>query len=273
MTTHELILATYREKGVRGTATALRMSPSTVTRIVHAHGITPPTGRPRTCKLDHDAFNMITPESAYWIGFLFADGCVADYGDGAPQIILDLAEKDRGHVEKFRTFLKSTHKIITVTHKKGTIPQRGKENSIIKERRSCAFRIRSKQIALDLLARGFSKKGPDRAPTPDLENSTDFWRGVVDGDGTVRVHTDPRRGYRFAHVILCGHLPLLESYIVFLQQKGVFANITNTTSGISQGRLMGAPAAIMIRALYENATVALDRKLKNACEALRLHSR
>ena len=34
--------------------------------------------------LDHEAFDVMTNDAAYWIGFLFADGCVVR-GRSGPQ--------------------------------------------------------------------------------------------------------------------------------------------------------------------------------------------
>lgn len=236
------------------------VSESSVSNILRRHGIKPTIGRPPTCDLDHEVFDVITPESAYWMGFLFADGCITEYRGGAPQVILDLGEKDRAHVEKFRTFLKSTHKIITVQHKRGNIKELQ-----VSERKSCTFRVRSTQLVTALQTRGMVKKGPDRAPVGELENSVDFWRGVVDGDGTVRVHIDKRgNGYKYPCLILCGHMPLLEKYQAFLIRQGVSTNIIDTISGIYQIRMLGAPALSIIRLLYANATVALDRKIEMA---------
>lgn len=63
---------------------------------------------------DHAYFDDVSDEPrAYWLGFLFADGCVRDSANGtaAPILTLGLAECDRGHVEAFRAALGSTHKI------------------------------------------------------------------------------------------------------------------------------------------------------------------
>ncbi len=253
-------------KSGQAMAAELGMSKSVVCRILKRHGIEAKIGRPAWLALDHTVFDSITPESAYWMGFLFADGTVGAYGDGAPTIRLDLAEKDRGHVEKFRSFLKSGHKIITVRH-----PTDGLIKTV---RVSASLSVRSEQLVANLEARGLAKRCPDRTPTPEIENSTDFWRGMIDGDGTVRENVDRRGGgYRYASIMLCGHIPVLEKFQTFLLRRGISANIIDTTSGIFQIRMMGASALTLIRDLYENAVVALDRKLETARGIMESHSR
>jgi len=47
-----------------------------------------------------DAFDVISEASAYWAGFLFADGHIAFRPGYAPQISVGLAVIDRDHLEK-----------------------------------------------------------------------------------------------------------------------------------------------------------------------------
>lgn len=49
-----------------------------------------------------------TEEKAYWLGFLYADGCV---GSTESKIELSLAEQDFHHIEKFRDFIGINNKI------------------------------------------------------------------------------------------------------------------------------------------------------------------
>ena len=49
-----------------------------------------------------------TEEKAYWLGFLYADGNVSNHEN---KIELILAEKDVGHLEKFKRFLNIKNKI------------------------------------------------------------------------------------------------------------------------------------------------------------------
>lgn len=259
-----IVAAALGGKSGKAIAAAFGISRRWVSNILHRNGIKPTIGRRPSCDLNHAAFDQITREGAYWIGYLIADGCLKVDDSGAPQLILDIAEKDRTHVEKLRSFLGSSHAIITVTHKAGTIG-----STAVKARRSVAFRVRSKRIVAALVSHGMGiKKGPDRAPKSDaLLYSPDFWRGVVDGDGTVDCYKDSH-GYTYACLILCGHRPLLEKYQMFLLRHGLIANITDTSSGIFQVRMMGLGALAMIRLLYEDAPVVLDRKLDSARRAI-----
>lgn len=63
--------------------------------------------------VNHGAFDVVTNDAAYWIGFLFADGSVIKQKRGGALIQLRLSEIDRGQVEAFRRFLGSTHAIST----------------------------------------------------------------------------------------------------------------------------------------------------------------
>jgi len=60
---------------------------------------------------NNNAFDEYTEESCYWAGFLMADGNV----DSKGRIRLMLKYDDIGHLEKFKDFLNSTHKISSNT--------------------------------------------------------------------------------------------------------------------------------------------------------------
>jgi len=272
MTTEEeqkIVSAFGAGKSGKVIALEFEVSASTVSNVLRKHNIKPKTGRRPSCSIDHTAFDTITPSSAYWMGFLFADGCLSETEGGSPQLSLELATKDRDHVEKFRTFLKSTHAIRDVTRGAGTIENKNGLTSSTPQRTAVAFAVRSQQLADALRKNGFCKKGPERTPTEDLEKSLDFWRGTIDGDGTVRIVEDHRGyDYKYASLILCGHIPLLEKFQSFLRYHNISANITDTTSGIFQIRMMGSNALTMIKMLYDNAHDYLDRKMASAKEVM-----
>lgn len=67
------------------------------------------TRKPHKYSINSNIFEVIdTEEKAYWLGFLYADGCM---WSSRKSIELGLAEVDKSHIYKFRKFLSSTHKI------------------------------------------------------------------------------------------------------------------------------------------------------------------
>ena len=85
------------------------ISQSQVGNILKKAGIKLPKSRLNMSKLalDIDYFKTIdTPEKAYWLGFICADGCI--YKDGGK---LTIMVKDREICEKFKAAIKSDHKI------------------------------------------------------------------------------------------------------------------------------------------------------------------
>ncbi|KKW46604.1 MAG: hypothetical protein UY96_C0003G0107 [Parcubacteria group bacterium GW2011_GWB1_56_8] len=248
--------ALHAGKTGREAARLADLSPSSVSNIVRKHGIKTKAGRPPWCKVDHTVFDTLTEESEYWLGFLFADGCVTTGYGGTPQIILCLSARDRVHVEKFKIFCKSTHKLINKKY-------RSKAPGAIRASIRCAatFGFRSEQVTAALRRYGMvAKKGIDRRPSLEIQDSVHFWRGCIDGDGTLGINLDKRRGYRAPYLILCGHMPIMLSYQQFLRLHDIKTNINKTSSGIYQIRIANSLALKMIRRLYGDAKVSLDRK-------------
>jgi len=67
--------------------------------------------------LREDAFDVITEESAYWVGFLMADGCISDQPNRTTALRLSLQRSDENHVKKFSEFLGYTGKIGIDVHR------------------------------------------------------------------------------------------------------------------------------------------------------------
>jgi len=194
----------------------------------------------KKCLLNDNAFDELTKESAYWIGFLMADGNISIRKHGAPELSVVLANKDRQHVEKFRRFLGSTHALIDISSTKAT-----------------RFSVRSEKLVSALAKYGVvpNKSFITDAPVI-LEMNSDFWRGIIDGDGWIAI--DNRNRPRLE---LVGSEKMLHQFIAFVQachpQCGASVR---PHKGIFKVGLLCTAATEVIRSLYDNESVALDRK-------------
>jgi hypothetical protein len=105
-------------------------------------------------------------ESAYWAGFLAADGCV-----DKNRIRLYLGIIDVGHLHKFKAFLKSRHKVAESTNYN-----------------RCSFEFSNKTIRSDLESLYLitpRKSLVLEFPEISEELLPHFIRGYFDGDGTL----------------------------------------------------------------------------------------
>jgi hypothetical protein len=194
-----------------------------------------------------DAFDVVTPESAYWIGFLFADGWTYEQKrKAAPIISVGLAARDRGHLVKLRDFLGSGHAISEIKNK----------NSKFGEFPGARLTISSRELYDALCVHGMRNKSLDRVATPELSRSKDFWRGLIDGDGYLGI---PAQKIRFG---LCGGRVILEQFMAFLANHGIGHRTTIRAQGkIFRIDMNCGPAEAAIRLFYsEPLCAALDRK-------------
>lgn len=142
---------------------------------------------------DETFFEKIdTEEKAYWLGFLYADGCVQE-NKKRKRCILELAEKDKEHLILFAKKIRKNFDEKTL-YSRIRIDTLGYDKHLPIEKRrtykSCAFYIQSKKIAEDLIKLGCV---PDKSliltfPTEEQvpeELIRHFVRGFFDGDGSV----------------------------------------------------------------------------------------
>jgi hypothetical protein len=144
---------------------------------------------PNTRQVKRDYFKVIdSDEKAYWLGFLAADGAV--FGNGRQySIVLDLQQRDRHWLERFRDTLASGAKIT------------------IHGTRSCSVSISSKEMFHDLLALGIGPRKSNTLEWPSLPMSFSipFLLGYFDGDGWMQKR-DGRTGWLWG---LTGTYPFL----------------------------------------------------------------
>ncbi|MEU7931920.1 hypothetical protein [Micromonospora echinofusca] len=225
-------------------------------QLATAYGITEPAVRGLVIRrgvplrrvvhtLRHEAFDELTSDACYWIGFLFADGSISYRPKHIPQISVGLAERDRAHLAKLRTFLGSTSAISAPnpTH------------------HSCQFSVRSHQLADRLVALGRYQEPTDAR----LVESRDFWRGVVDGDGSLGLYRRSRSApATMPQFRLVGRRHVLEEFLGFLRTQGIGGlSVRPHKSIYTMGTTCG-PAERIVALLYSGATVALSRKAETA---------
>lgn len=182
--------------------------------------------------------NIDTSEKAYWLGFLATDGNV--YGS---RIQFNLAERDRGHLEKWAKFIGCNLPIKNRT--RVGIGERAEPYKLV----SCAFRC--KAMTEDLARHGilpnksFTVKpweGPDHL-------MADYWRGCVDGDGWV--------GKLDMEIGLCGNIHMVTGFERWVK------NLVSTKANIRVCKKIytfAVKAACINEVLYRNASIFLDRK-------------
>lgn len=116
--------------------------------------------------------NIDSEEKAYWLGFLYADGCVHSNSNE-----ISITLKDRDHLEKFRKAIKSNNKIGESIDKRfSSMPK------------IYHFSIKDKQLKSDLIKWGcVPNKSLTLTKIPNIPRDfvSHFIRGYFDGDGSL----------------------------------------------------------------------------------------
>lgn len=206
-------------------------------------------------KVKDDALDILTPEALYWIGFLYADGHIEK---NRPRISLTLQKKDAAHLDKFSKFFGCTIREVNGS---------GKYKDIVYLR--CAF---SSQKIYDKLKFFDFTNNKTLSITPHylLIGSKDFWRGLVDGDGSLYYSNDKRASgkYNQLKMDLYGAESTLQAFLNYINANSI---ITKTkpnkrkNANVYQVTISDVSCKA-IELLYKDATVYLERKYKTYLE-------
>ena len=207
-------------------------------------------GCPIIKKVDETVFDdPLTEDAKYWIGFLMGDGNVSSTNSKRnARISLFLQSGDIDHIKKFIKFLKSDLTILDHTKKIGT-----------KCYYSSGVVFTSKKIASQLEKFGVVPKKSLTAEVIHLEKDKDFWRGIVDADGSVFY-----RNKKYPEISLCGSKSIIEQFYKFTKNIADFKSSPVKNNSIFALKIHGKHAIKVIKKLYENCSTALDRKYKTA---------
>jgi hypothetical protein len=206
-----------------------------------------------------DAFNEpLGEEALYWLGFLMADGCITGSGPIKHCVTFGLAARDHQTVERLRVFLGCSH------------PVRISKNrcSNGKDYETARFSVMSARLVEALARYGIApRKSLTAEAKGGVEHNRHFWRGVIDGDGSVAVYGRRRR--RQPVISLIGSRRLVEQFIDF-----AYSIAPTAQAGITRNKSMWGVkftdrfAQQIVPALYDNCVVALPRKLLAAQEVV-----
>ena len=214
-------------------------------------------------------FDIIdTEEKAYWLGFLYADGCVFERVRKRQHdywVKLKLAMVDFNHLIKYKNFLEDIRgdECIKIS----------KFKSITGEiREYCSYTAYNKHFTNSLISLGCIQrktlvlKFPEENIFSDRELVYDFIRGYIDGDGCLS--TNGVFGRLQLNVV--GTFEFLKGIQKYFPQ---FKNIyKDKGSKIYRINLTANKADEVAYKLYEHATIYLDRKYERYTALCRLHN-
>lgn len=206
--------------------------------------------RDRRYKLTDCIFNKVnTQDTAYWLGFLYADGCVIENNK---VIQLNLSEKDMLHVETFRDFVGSTHPIRI----QAAVESGFAGGSM------CKIAFRSEKMYNDLVKLGCTprKTNDIRIPFNKIPKGLvrHFIRGYFDGDGCVHVRKDTGK----TTVCFAGNYLFLEDIKSYFSQL-VDSKITPNGNSIVNFDLRyssGIDTVLLYQLFYFKAKTFMYRK-------------
>lgn len=262
-------LYTQENKSINEISKELKHSWDTIKRDLVNRNIEIKKNRNQYCNgngINENLFKEISDsDSAYWLGFLYADGSIRKDGN---EITLDLQEKDKKTIEDFHKYCNNKNTIRTHVIKRND-----------KVYKSFVSSFSNKQVKDNLMKLGcIPKKSltltfPTEKQVPQ-EYIYDFVRGYIDGDGYIQYDYQKHR-YR---IVILGTKNFLQGLI---QRLNLFEHIyiyQDSNSNIYSLTISNKENVLnLLTKLYENSKYHLERKFeiyrnakmgaqKNLCE-------
>ncbi|MGP0579195.1 LAGLIDADG family homing endonuclease [Paenibacillus peoriae] len=190
-------------------------------------------------------FKTLNQESAYWLGFIQADGNISidKRNPSAMTFSIEIDRKDEYHLERLRACL-------------GAFDHEIKQPS----KSTSRLRITSKELCTDLMSWGIKPRKSFTGTFPSLipaELLSHYTRGVFDGDGciTIRKSGKPRA------VIVGSKEYCTWTHAVLGMYAGITAGGVYPSSTIYAAEYVGRiQVSLFANYIYQDAALFLNRK-------------
>lgn len=204
-----------------------------------------------------NAFVDGSREAAYWIGQIMSDGWVIKN-----QLGFELNEDDVEQIFALQRFLGSNHRVSTINN----------AHRAFRARPSRRLIIASQVMVNQLSAFGVVPNKSKTARIASLEGDRDFWRGMVDGDGSVGFVKPKGRKRAYARLSLCGSEHIVRQFVSFVATFEPLATSTPRKAvGMHVVSFSGRVAARIINHLYDGAATSLRRKREAAMRVTEMY--
>lgn len=198
-------------------------------------------------RINENIFDKIdTEEKAYWLGFIYADGCITFEGN---RLEIRLSSKDEDHLMKFTNFIgdschyrHATDGIHSFVH----------------------YSVRNKHIWNILNDYGCT---PRKSLTVEFPNENifkhlylirDFIRGYCDGDGSLGIYPIKNKNRSLESLGFCGSKSFLyEMDKYFPSHSNVYEKKDNKIHVLKYAALKARQNSFF---MYENSTIYMERK-------------
>lgn len=203
--------------------------------------------------IKEDYFNAIdTQEKAYFLGLLYADGCIS-ISKNSSQVEINLQEEDKDILEKFSFAILGESAL-----KFRDLSKRNKKNQWV-------LRICNKQMCKQLEKIGCPPAKSLILYWPqwliDSELQRHFIRGYFDGDGSINCNEDNYHAYKFS---IISTLEFCENADKVINEQILthFTYDTSNENGITTTISVSGNRQIfrLMDWLYKDATIYLERK-------------
>lgn len=232
------------------TAKHFNLSPTTISKILKENNI-----QTRNVKhvFNKKAFeNITTEQQAYWLGFIYADGCLMKK-DNAYVLEISLSIVDQGHLIKFNNFMQGNPEMVKIITKH--------DKRTDKTYQQVRWSTQNKEFGESLLKCGIYPRKTYDLNFPHWLDShliPHFIRGFFDGDGSISTKETSKS---FLNIQLVGTKEMLESCQKY---SNLFKNLikikSQTDDNLYHFQFKVGQSLKFLQYIYENATIYLDRK-------------
>lgn len=248
----EIVSLYLQKESTKAIAARFNVYPSTIQEVLRKRGVLKNISEcQRRYPINDALFSRIDNEAtAYWLGFLAADGYI--YRNS---LVLRIGEKDTSQLESFRDWIQPGKPLQRIAS--------------VYQTTTVGIDIKSSRLIEDLARYGIGTKKTyqfvKRPQMPD-ELVRHFYRGYVDGDGYLGISLNR---CRFS---LLGTEPLLVEFQEWLRRHiGMTVSQIRFQKGIWELQKCGNKCVPMIaRYLYSDCHWSLERKQAIAIQMLKM---
>ena len=203
-------------------------------------------------RINEEIFDCIdTEEKAYWLGFIYADGC--NQLD-KHVFSINLSAKDIDHLEKLKDFLQIQNNV--------------SKYMVYDKYEMCRLYVTNTHFTEQLNLLGCTPRKsltlvfPDENIFKEKNLIYDFIRGYFDGDGSIAMYI--KKGCKTSEVSVVGTQSFLQKVQSFLGIDGFIKNksYAGHHNNAFELKYSNFKARQVARLLYENSSVYMVRKYK-----------